>query len=200
MRTELERLAHDLEVELREAEGLLAYGALVAQWSRRLNLTGAKDERSLVEVLFADALILMDRLPPSASIVDVGAGAGAPAIPLLQLRPDSRAVLIEPRRKRVAFLRTAIGSLGLVGRAEVREERLEDARPAGAPFDVAISRATFEPSEWLTRARGLAARVVVLATAALPAPGPGQILEEEHRYALPSTDSARILGIYASGS
>ena len=78
--------------------------------------------------------------------VDVGSGAGAPAIPLALFVPELELTLVEPRSKRVAFLRTA---LGVVGRSDVKvvRGRSEELGPAG--FDVALSRATLPPLEWL---------------------------------------------------
>ena len=40
--------------------------------------------------------------------IDVGSGAGAPALPFALLRPDVSLTLVEPLRKRIAFLRTAM--------------------------------------------------------------------------------------------
>src|SRR5688572_3621078 len=108
-----------------ESAALVAFAALVASWNHRVDLTGAKTARDLVEVLLADAVVLRDRalVPEGAHVLDVGTGVGAPIIPFLLLRPDTTALCVEPRRKRVAFLRTAIGQLGLVRRMAVREGR-----------------------------------------------------------------------------
>ena len=182
-------------------ETWLRFAALVEVWNARLNLTGARDPRALAEVLFADALVLSEPrwLPDSARFVDVGAGAGAPAIPLLALRPDLRATLIEPLRKRVAFLRSASGTLDLVDRCRIDERKLDDRPVAGAPFDVAVSRATFAPDEWLRRAAPLSDRVIVL-VAADPLPElPSATLLEERRYELPFSGAPRGVGLYALG-
>lgn len=170
------------------------FGELVRTWNARLNLTGAKDDRALAEVLFADAVILTEEslMPAGAHFVDVGAGAGAPSIPLLLLRSDLRATLIEPQRKRVAFLRTVVGTLDLVERCSILERRLDGPPVAGAPFDVALSRATFGPSEWLARASALSNRAIVM-VAADPLPT-GALAER--RYELPYSRAPRGLGLY----
>lgn len=172
------------------------FDALVKTWGAKINLVGAKDDASRADVLFADAAQLLDEalLPRGARFCDVGAGVGAPAIPVLLQREDLTATLIEPRRNRVAFLRTAIGSLGLVDRCEVLEQRLEAEPPRGAPFDVAISRATFAPDEWLRRAPLLAPRAIVL-VGAEPLPEGDRLAER--RYALPHAGTPRALGLYA---
>jgi 16S rRNA (guanine527-N7)-methyltransferase len=121
---------------------------LVVSWNRKLDLTAAKGALAQVEVLLGDALMLANPeiVKPSARVLDVGSGAGAPAVPLLLLRPDLSATLIEPLRKRVAFLRTVQGTLGLVDRTRVLEQKLDPNAPALAdahesaklPFDVAL--------------------------------------------------------------
>lgn len=183
-----------------EASALVAFTALVASWNHRVDLTGAKTAKDLVEVLLADALIMRDRalVPEGASIVDVGTGVGAPIIPFLLLRPDARALCVEPRRKRVAFLRTALGQLSLVSRMVVREGRVEPDAPALADGPgVACSRATFAPPVWLELGLKLAPRALLFAArdGLLPAPA-GAALVAERSYTLPSTQSPRVLGAY----
>ncbi len=175
------------------------YAELVATWNARMNLTGARDARALCDVLFADAFVLADEaiVAPDACIVDVGAGAGAPTLPLLLVRPDVKATLIEPARKRVAFLRTAVGTLQLEARSRIEEVRLENGAVPGAPFDLALSRATFEPAEWLARGLELAPKIVVLGTAE-PLPSHDRAtLVETRSYRLPFAGTERTLGLFA---
>lgn len=184
-----------------ESAALVAFAALVASWNHRVDLTGAKTAKDLVEVLLADALVLRDRalVPEGARMLDVGTGVGAPIIPLLLLRPDVTALCVEPRRKRVAFLRTAIGQLGLVQRMVVREGRIEPDAPEPlepAPT-VACSRATFAPPVWLELGLKLAPRALLFAArdGLLEAPS-GSALVAQRKYALPSTGSPRVLAAY----
>ena len=111
------------------AERLAAYGMLLLDANRMVNLTGAKDVTALVPHLL-DALTLGHDV--SDSLVDVGAGGGLPGIPLA-LATGVRLVLIEPIAKKGAFLERALGELGLAGtvlvqRAEVvaRDERFRE--------------------------------------------------------------------------
>jgi len=62
--------------------------------------------------------------------------------------------MYEPIAKKAAFLRTAIRELGLPERLRVEARRIDES-PAERDFDVAISRATFPPAEWLSIARRL---------------------------------------------
>lgn len=157
----------ELSPELRD--GLLHFADLVATWGARTDLVAARSPEALLEILCLDAVVLAKGLPQNQSVIDVGAGAGAPSLPLALMRPDLHLTLLEPRRKRVAFMRTAVGALGLSERVAVREGRLEDLQ--GERFGVALSRATFEPAEWLERAAPLASTVAVLLGTATPPKG-----------------------------
>jgi 16S rRNA (guanine527-N7)-methyltransferase len=182
-------------------EGWLAYAALVERWRARTDLVAARDAPSLVEVLFADALASLAGafFDGDGRFVDVGAGVGAPTLPLLVALPRWRAVLVEPRRKRVAFLRTAVGSLGLAERACVVEDRLalDDPVVEGKPFGVAVSRATFAPAEWLRVGARLARRTLVLTAREEPPAAPqGLRAGSTLRYAHPSTGAPRAISSY----
>jgi len=134
------------------AAGLAQYASLVLAWGTRINLTGARSAETLADEHLADALALLPHLPAGPfSFVEVGAGAGLPGIPLALLRPDASGVLLEPARKKQAFLAHALRALDLAGRVEARAERLDAHRLAGGDgrYEVAISRAVWPAAEWL---------------------------------------------------
>lgn len=179
---------------------LLRYAELVSVWGARTDLTSAKTPRELVSLLFLDALVLAQHelVPSSSRLVDVGAGVGAPTIPLLIIRPDLEATLVEPRRKRVAFLRTALGADPVLpGRARVLHGRLEQGEHVeGATFDVALSRATFAPADWLAMGLEVAPRVLVM-TAGEPPPAPeGVAMVARADYRVVATFAPRTVTAY----
>lgn len=128
------------------ARAITTWLDVLATWNAKIDLTAAKDARALAWLMLADTMKLAPEIPRNATVVDVGTGAGAPGLALALLRSDLRVTLCEPLGKRAAFLRTAIGMLA-------RTDIALDARPAAelphGAFDVAISRATFPPEEWL---------------------------------------------------
>jgi 16S rRNA G527 N7-methylase RsmG len=188
------------EVGVAEPKGWRAFHDLVQSWNARTDLTSARSDVELAEVLFLDAAQLMRAgwVRPSVSLLDVGAGVGAPTIPLLLSAPTLSAVLIEPRRIRAAFLRTASGALDLPDRLTVSEQRLDPARPSvpGSPFDVALSRATFVPEKWLRIGPALATEVWVFAAGGgVDAPA-NLRLEREVSYRVPSSGAPRAIFAY----
>jgi 16S rRNA (guanine527-N7)-methyltransferase len=139
------------------------------EWNARIDLTSVSEPEELVDLLFADAAaVAAQGGAPGSRWVDVGSGIGAPGLPLAMLSPGLDVTLVEPRTKRVSFLRTAIGTLGL---GSVRVERSRSDVLAARSFDVAISRATMSPPDWLAEGARLSRQRVwvLLARAAPPA-------------------------------
>lgn len=182
-----------------ERDSLAAYAELVRAWSARMSLTSARTDEELAEVLCADALVLAreEVVPAGARVVDIGSGAGAPAVPVSLLRKDLTLTLAEPLRKRVTFLRTAIGTLDLAERVRVIEARVERGKIfPGAPFDVAMSRATLAPAEWLALGMTLAPRVIVLTAREDPPEAPDGWRSVSSRYSLPFGGARRCITVY----
>ncbi|MBW1998814.1 MAG: 16S rRNA (guanine(527)-N(7))-methyltransferase RsmG [Deltaproteobacteria bacterium] len=83
------------------------------RWNRRINLTGISSRRGMVLDLFLDSIIPAPLLPAGATVLDIGAGAGFPGLPLKICRPDLRVALVESRQKKANFLRHIVRLLGL---------------------------------------------------------------------------------------
>jgi len=164
---------------------------LLEVWNRRIDLTAARTDDELLDLMLADAALLAKHLAPSARVVDVGSGAGAPGLALALMRPDLVLTLVEPLAKRAAFLRTVVGSLKraditiLVERADAVAKR----RPA--TFDVAISRATLPPPEWVPLALQLAPEAWVLLAREEPPVVAGTRSDVDVVYTWPLTGAAR---------
>jgi 16S rRNA (guanine527-N7)-methyltransferase len=144
---------------------LVAFIELLGRWGQQINLTSQPDPRSLIQGHLPDAFVLSAALSPHAlsHAVDVGSGGGLPGVALAILCPQLYVTLVEPRTRRAAFLRTVVHTLKL--NAAVVPQRVEHL--SLPPQDLAFSRATFPPAEWLHLARPLITRdglVAVFAT------------------------------------
>ena len=177
-----------------------AYFALVKAWDARTDLTSARTDTELAEILFLDAsqLLCAGWTAASASLVDVGAGVGAPTIPMMLCSDELHGTLVEPRRIRTAFLRTAAGALGLAKRTKILEQKIDTAKPTvlGAPFGIALSRATFSPEVWLAAGAQLADEIWVLTAGSQPEATDPLRLDRRLDYQVPSSGAPRSILAY----
>ena len=126
----------------RETLGRLKlFVALLEDWNARHNLVSASSLKDVWRRHIWDSAQLLDLVPPTArSMVDLGSGAGFPALVLallLRERPGFRTVLYEATTKKCAFLAAAAERLGVT--IEIRNSRIEDAQPES--FDLLTARA-----------------------------------------------------------
>ena len=104
-----------------EITPLSRYLDLVAAWSARVNLTGARTPAARVAILIAPVVPAASLLG-AGLLLDIGSGNGSPGLVLAALRRDVAVVLLEPRQRRWAFLREAARVLGR-GDLDIRRSR-----------------------------------------------------------------------------
>ena len=97
----------DLDLPAETVKQLGEYYSLLTRWNDRLHLVApcTPEEFAVRHVL--ESLMLLNYLPPNATVADVGSGGGLPIIPCLIARPDLKATLIESSQKKSVFLREA---------------------------------------------------------------------------------------------
>ncbi len=78
------------------------------EWNRKLNLTGLSSRQRIINELLIDSLMPSPFLHDEGSLLDVGSGAGFPAIPIKICKPRLRFHLVEPNSKKVSFLKHVI--------------------------------------------------------------------------------------------
>ena len=82
------------------------YAALLAKWTRAINLVAASTIDDLWRRHFWDSAQLQPLIGPSArTILDIGSGAGFPGLVLAILNPERTVHLCESDQRKAAFLR-----------------------------------------------------------------------------------------------
>lgn len=122
------------------------------KWSIKVNLIakGSTDEQ-IIENHFLDSLTLLPLLTGTKiHFLDVGTGGGFPGLVLKAASPQMAITLVEPRLKRVSFLRHVARTLQLTD-VTVLACRIEDERalPADAPYTHITSRAVTDIAGFL---------------------------------------------------
>ena len=81
------------------------YFKILVEWNEKMNLTAITDEEGVYLKHFYDSLtIAFDFDFTDQSIVDVGAGAGFPSVPLKIVYPELKITIVDSLTKRITFL------------------------------------------------------------------------------------------------
>ena len=136
--------------------------ALLGKWNAVYNLTAIRDPRQMLIQHILDSLCDRSRAgeaQAASSALDVGSGGGLPGIVMAIVLPDWQVTLNDIVHKKTAFQSQAKVQLGLTNLTVVtgRVEILRPRREVPAKFDVIVSRAFAELSDFVTLARHLVA-------------------------------------------
>lgn len=120
------------------------YAELLVEWNGKMNLTAITEPEEIEVKHFLDCLMLPKyfNLDYIQTVIDVGAGAGFPSVPLLIYKPNLCLTMMDAINKRLIFLDTAVHALGL--EAQLIHERAEAAgqdENYREKFDLATARA-----------------------------------------------------------
>lgn len=117
---------------------LEAYVALLVEWNARQNMVSKSSLEDVWRRHVWDSAQLAPLLPNSLkTLIDLGSGAGFPALVLAILRPDVKVSLIEATTKKCRFLAEAARALQV--EVDIRNTRIEAGQREG--FDAVTARA-----------------------------------------------------------
>jgi 16S rRNA (guanine527-N7)-methyltransferase len=121
------------------------YVGLLQKWGKKMNLSTRLETDEIVVYHFLDSLAACRAiaLKGGGSLVDIGAGAGFPALPLKIALPRLEVSLIDSSNKKVSFCREVVRRLDLtaVEIAQGRGEELARQPAWKGRFDWAVARA-----------------------------------------------------------
>lgn len=142
----------EIEISSMAVDQLALYFNELKKWGRKVNLIAkSTSDEQIVENHFIDSLTIMPLLDGSgAHLLDIGTGAGFPALVCKVAYPELAVTLVEPRSKKVSFLGHIVRTLGL---PEVRLLccRVEDVEqlPSTPEFTHITARAVTEIGTFL---------------------------------------------------
>jgi 16S rRNA (guanine527-N7)-methyltransferase len=125
------------------------------RWNARRNLTAITDRCEVLEKHLVDSLTLLPDARKAKSLLDIGSGAGFPALPLKIACPDLSVVSVDAVGKKVDFQRHVARILGLTDFVawHGRIEDLQDHTEYRTGFDLVTARALCNLDALLARAK-----------------------------------------------
>lgn len=144
-----------LSMSTEQQQRLLQYVFLLNKWNKTYNLTAVREPERMIGLHIIDSLAVLQHLGGATMVLDVGSGAGLPGIPIAIARVDVQVSMLDSLQKKTAFIRQAIGEIGLQNAAVVCE-RVEQFQPI-KKFDIVISRAFAELTDFVSGAAHLVA-------------------------------------------
>ncbi len=135
----------DIEITPKMQNNLEKYAQIMLEYNEVMNLTAITEPDEIREKHFLDSLTLITskKLQEGCSLIDIGAGAGFPSLPVKIVREDINLTMLDSLNKRIGFLNEVINNLG-IEKARAIHFRAEDGGKDKAlreKFDVATARA-----------------------------------------------------------
>lgn len=148
LQAKLEAGLKEMDISLlpEQIQKLLDYVALIYKWNQVHNLTAVREPMEMVTLHILDSLSVLKHIE-CKRLLDVGAGAGLPSIPLAICLPELQVTSIDAVQKKVSFMRQVKAELGLANFNVIHgriEEQTVPSKEMPEMFDVIISRAFSE--------------------------------------------------------
>jgi 16S rRNA (guanine527-N7)-methyltransferase len=135
-----------LQITAEQQQKLIDFVSLIYKWNQVHNLTAVREPLEMVTLHILDSLSVLPYID-CKHLLDVGAGAGLPSIPLAICLPELQVTAIDAVQKKVSFMRQAKAQLGLTN-FSVIHGRIEDqevpSKELPEKFEVITSRAFSE--------------------------------------------------------
>lgn len=130
-----------LPLDKDKAERLCKYAELLVEKNKVMNLTAITDDEGIAVKHFIDSILplTLTDFKKDASLIDVGAGAGFPSVPMSIYRQDLKTVMLDSTKKRVSFLEEVTAQIGIS--ADCVHSRAEEYKIGRESFDIATARA-----------------------------------------------------------
>ena len=136
-------LRNNISLTNEQIDKFKIYYNLLTEWNKKFNLTSILDEEDVLKKHFLDSAVACKFLKDTSYVLDIGAGAGFPSIPLKILNPSLKIILVDSVNKKVNFLNEVINSLDLksVTAIHTRIEDLAHKDEYREKFDYVVARA-----------------------------------------------------------
>lgn len=118
--------AADIDISLEQAEKMDKMILFLQDYCNKVNLTAIRDREGIIEKHLIDSVLPLTffDVGEGERCLDIGTGAGFPAVPMMIYRSDLKFTLLDSQRKRTDYLSLLTEKLGL--KAEIIHGRAEE--------------------------------------------------------------------------
>lgn len=124
-----------------QEEKFFKYYDFLASENQKYNLTAITSREDVFYKHFLDSVLPESEIAKNANIIDIGSGAGFPAVPLKIVRPDLKFTLVDSLNKRVNFLNQLFSLLDLSDIKAVHARAEDFIKGNRESYDFAVARA-----------------------------------------------------------
>lgn len=136
---------HEIDIDSKAVERIEEFYELLMEKNRVMDLTNITEPREVALRHMADSLYILKYFNiEGKKVIDIGTGAGFPAMPLLMAVPSLEITMLDSTGKRMDFIREAIEKIGDCPNATVvtaRAEELAMEPECREQYDIVLSRA-----------------------------------------------------------
>jgi len=125
-----------LTLSAQQQRTLLLYLDQLLLWNKAYNLTAITDPVEALIKHIIDCLAIITHLPPG-SLLDIGTGAGLPAVIIAICQPERQCTALDSNQKKIRFIKQISSELGLTNMQPIAS-RIEAHE---ASYEVVTSRA-----------------------------------------------------------
>jgi 16S rRNA (guanine527-N7)-methyltransferase len=132
-----------VSLTIEQINSMFIYVAELKKWNKKINLTAIRGDENIIIKHVLDSLSYVHGFAPKSGLrlLDMGSGAGFPAIPIKIAYPEISISMVDSVKKKASFLRHIIRTLNM-SEAEVLDIRTEEL-PGSllSVFDIVTARA-----------------------------------------------------------
>jgi 16S rRNA (guanine527-N7)-methyltransferase len=144
-----EAVRYGVRLDAEQSACFERYLALLQDWSTRVNLVGDADAAVVARRHFLESIALgaamreREIMRPDSTVLDLGAGAGFPGLPMKIAWPSITLTMVDATAKKTAFLQAVVNELSLTGVRVLtgRAESLAHDPSLRETFDLVVARA-----------------------------------------------------------
>lgn len=117
------------------------YKSLLLEYNGKFNLTNITEDNQINIKHFLDSCLGLEFIQGDEKVIDIGSGAGFPALPLKIMRPMLQITMLDAVNKKVNFLNAVVGKLSLTDTVAYHVRAEDFAVQNKEKFDCVVARA-----------------------------------------------------------